>query len=131
MKNHRGFLVFIFAILALTLVACGQKSNPADVYWQYQKACSDGNFLEAEKFLEESARDRARTLGVCGFTHDAINTSEIANGRPERTFSTDPEANVDDNSASITWYDDQGNIATVLLIEINGEWKVTEAIWSR
>ncbi len=129
-KRILVFALLLFA-LTFTLAACGGQSDPYDVYTQYQKACSDGQFLEAEKLLEATAQDRARILGVCGFTHDAINTAEIANGLPERTYSAEPEVTTDDRMASIVWYDDQGNIATVILVNVDGEWKITDAIWSR
>jgi len=130
-KNHSVILFIAMSILALTLVGCGPKSDPEDVYWQYWKACSNGDFIAAEKFLEEAARDKAKTLGACGFAHDAINTVELANGRPDRVFEDDPEVSVIDNSASLTWFDTQGNLANVILIEIEGEWKLTEATWSK
>jgi hypothetical protein len=131
MKNRHLRYLLIFTILALVLVACGSQNNPKDVYTQYWEACSQGDFLEAEKFLEESARDKARTLGVCGFAHDAINTVELANGRPARNFPDGPEVSITDTTASLTWYDDQGHVANVVLVEIEGDWKLVEAVWSK
>jgi len=131
MKNQKLFLLIVFTILAGMLVACGPQNNPEDVYNQYWEACSKGDFLKAEKFLEETAREKARTLGVCGFAHDAINTVELADGRPTRNFPDPPEVTIIDNTASLTWYDDQGHVANVVLAEIEGEWKLIEAVWSK
>jgi hypothetical protein len=130
MKNQHLVMVLVLAILALILAGCSPLSAPEKVYWQYWEACADGEFADAEQFLTEDARDTARTLGSCAFTHDAINTSEAQKGNPPRTFSQDPNVNIRGKIASITWIDDQGNIANVTLVQINEEWKVTEASWS-
>jgi len=55
----------------------------------------------------------------------------VANGNPERTFSDGPEINQQEGAANLTWFDDTGNIATVIVVKIDGEWKVTDAVWSR
>jgi hypothetical protein len=130
LKNQHFVLVLVLAIFALTLAGCSSRSTPEKVYWQYWKACADGEFAAAEEFLTDDARDTARTLGSCAFTHDAINTSEAQKGNPPLTFSQDPNVNIRGEIASITWIDDQGNIANVVLVQINEEWKVTEASWS-
>ncbi len=131
MEKQRLLIVFIMVILAFTATGCGLKSGPEDVYWQYWDVCSEGKFTEAEQFISDNARETARTLGVCAFTHDAINTIEAANGNPPRTFSEQPEVYTQDNSSSLTWFDDQGNFATVILVKVDDSWKIVEATWSR
>lgn len=130
MQNRHFILVFTLAILTIAVTGCSQQSGPEEIYWQYWEACSNGEFNDAALFLSENARESSRQLGACGFTHDAINTIEAQKGNPLRTFSQDPQVNVQEKAASITWFDDQGNIATVILVLIEDEWKVTEATWS-
>jgi hypothetical protein len=130
MQNRYFTLVFTLVILVIALAGCSQQNDPEEVYWQYWEACSEGKFNEAALLLSENARETSRQLGACAFTHDAINTIEAQKGNPPRTFSQDPQVNVQEKAASIIWFDDQGNIATVILVLIEGEWKVTEATWS-
>jgi hypothetical protein len=130
MKNRLLVLGLTLAFLAVILAGCSQQTEPEEIYWQYYEACAEGSFNEATLLLSENARETSRILGACGFTHDAINTIELENGNPTRTFSEEPTVNLQDNIASITWFDDQGHIAIVTLVLIDGEWKVTEATWS-
>ena len=130
MKNRTFLFALIIVGLSFTLAGCQSKDAPEAIYWQYWEACVDGNFDLAKELLTEDAVVIANTLGVCAFTHDAINTFEAQKGNPPRTFSQDPMVNTRDKITSISWFDDQGNLATVTLVEINGEWKVTEAFWS-
>ena len=120
MNKRSIMLIFIFAMVAIVLVGCGSDSEPADAYWAYWEACSKGDFTTAEKHLTEDARERSKALGVCGFTHDAINTIEAAAGNPPRGFSEDPEVIAEENGATLTWYDDTGNLAMVTLILMDG-----------
>jgi len=131
MKNKPPLLVIAIAILVTLLVGCSSKTTGEDVYWQYFDACTNGDFKTAELLLAENTRDSARSLGACAFTHDAINTFEAQRGNQPRTFSQDPMVDAREKVTSLTWIDDQGNLASVILVEIDGEWKVTEATWSR
>ena len=129
-KQHlTGFFVLIIG--AFILVSCGSPKVGAErVYWEYWEACSDGKFSDAELHLSPDAKNRSDAVGVCGYTHDAINIVEISRGNPARTFSKDPEVITQENSASLTWIDDQGNIALVSLLKIDDTWKILDAIWS-
>jgi hypothetical protein len=132
MKNQHVLLTFLILIVfAFFATGCGSKSGPEEVYWQYWDACTEGKFSEAEKYISETARETARILGNCAFSHDAINTVEATNGNPPRTFSEDPEVTIQDAFSSLTWFDDQGNIATVTLVKTDDSWKIVEAFWSR
>jgi hypothetical protein len=130
MTNRLFTLLLTLMFLTILLAGCSQESKPEEVYWQYYEACSDGRFDDARQWLTETAVNTSRSLGVCAFTHDAINVSEAQKGNPLRTFSDDPTLNQQERLASLTWFDDQGNIASVVLVEVDGEWKVTEATWS-
>lgn len=125
------FLITLFTTQVFTMVSCRSKLTAEDTYWQYWDACTKGEFIQAKDFLTEEAVASATTLGVCAFTHDAINTIETQQGNPPRTFSQDPTVNEREGISSLTWVDDQGNLASVILVEVNGKWKVTEANWSR
>ena len=131
MKNKPTLLVLSITLLVFLLAGCNSKSPAEEVYWQYFEACTDGDFTTAKNLVAENSLSSAGDLGTCAFTHDAINTYEAQSGNQPRTFSQDPMVNAKEKVTSITWIDDQGNIATVILVEINGEWKVTEATWSR
>jgi hypothetical protein len=131
MKNKHLLLAFILITLAFLAAGCSSKTGPDDIYSQYWEACSEGKFRDAEEFIATNARDTTRTLGACAFTHDAINTIEIANGNPLRTFSDEPEVLTKGDLSSITWFDDQGNNATVVLVKVDETWKIIEATWSR
>jgi hypothetical protein len=131
MTNRSAVLILFVAVIVILLAGCGSDTGPADVYWAYWEACSNGDFIKAEKYLTEAARERSNALGVCGFTHDAINTIEAAAGNSPRGFSEDPELIAEENGATLTWYDDTGNLAMVSLILADGEWKVTDTIWSK
>lgn len=132
MKNLPTFLTIItlFTALVLTMVGCRSKITAEDTYWLYWEACTKGEFIRAKDFLTEEAIASATTLGVCAFTHDAINTIETQQGNPLRTFSQDPTVNEREGIASLTWVDDQGNLASVILVNVDEAWKVTEANWS-
>jgi len=130
MKNRFSIQLLFLASLIFLLSGCSQGGTPDEAYWQYFKACSEGKFDDARQLLTENARETSRSLGVCAFTHDAINTVEAQKGNPPRTFSEDPMVNVLETRASLTWIDDQGNLASVILVLIEEEWKVTEATWS-
>jgi len=130
MQNRYFILALSLVILSVLLAGCSQGNKPETVYWQYYEACSEGRFDDAKQNLADNAIETSRTLGVCAFTHDAINTSETQKGNPLRTFSKDPTMNEQGKIASLTWIDDQGNIASVILVLIEEEWKVTEATWS-
>ena len=128
--RSRILISSIILLTAILLVSCSQDSKPEVIYWQYYDACTEGRFDDARQKLTESAIENAQSLGVCAFTHDAINTSETQKGNPIRTFSEEPTLNEHEKMASLTWIDDQGNIASVILIQVEGDWKVTEATWS-
>jgi hypothetical protein len=137
MKKKTLLIFSISMALTLALTACGSQeetvdlTEPDDVYWAYFEACESQNLSQARVHLTESAKQRAQTLGVCSFTHDAINVVEQNQGNPVRTFSEDPELNVEDENASLTWIDDSGNLAFVVMAKENGEWKVMETHWSK
>lgn len=123
-----ALILMVFAFLA---AGCSSTPGPEEIYWQYWDACTAGRFSEAEKFLSESSSQAAISLGSCAFTHDAINTVEAANGNPPRTFSEDPEVTTKDDNSMLSWFDDQGNIAIVILRKENDTWKIVEATWSK
>ena len=131
MKIKHSLLILSLAILVFLLAGCQPKTPAEQAYWQYYEACNSGDFNAAQNFVAESSLNAMGTLGVCAFTHDAINTYEAQRGKPARTFSQDPEVQVHEQRASMTWVDDLGNLAIIQMSEINGEWKVTEATWSQ
>jgi len=131
MSIKRFILIVGFTILAVILVACGSDAEVTDAYWSYWKACSDGDFNNADDYLTDEAKLQSDVLGVCGFTHDAINTIEAAAGNPPRGFSSDPEVVLGDHTATLTWIDDTGNLAIVSLDLVNGAWKVRNTVWSK
>lgn len=128
--RNQNLISLLILLVTILLAGCNQDSKPEAVYWQYYDACTEGRFDDARQKLTESAIETSRSLGVCAFTHDAINTSETQKGNPVRTFSEEPTLNEHQKMASLTWIDDQGNIASVILIQVEGDWKVTEATWS-
>ncbi|MFO7943050.1 MAG: hypothetical protein R6U51_01940 [Anaerolineales bacterium] len=137
MKKKILLIVSISMALALALTACGSQTEttdltePDDVYWAYFEACSSQNPSQAEIHLTESAKQKAQTFGVCGFTHDSINTYEKKQGNPAWSFPEDPEVTVNEEAASLTWVDDKGNLAIVILFAENGKWKIQESRWSK
>lgn len=129
--RERFFIpVFILMTLAMLFTGCSQGDTPKEIYWQYYAACKEGRFDDASQKLAEGTLRTPNILGVCAFTHDAVNTIEAQKGNPPRTFSNDPKIVLTDEMASLTWIDDQGNIVTVTLILEEGDWKITEVIWS-
>lgn len=137
MEKKTSIIVSIVTALAVFLTACGSQTEqtkltePDDTYWAYYDACSNQNSSKAKEHLTESAKQKAQTLGVCGFTHDAINAYEKSQGNPVRTFSQDPELRVEEKLASLTWIDDMGNLAIVYLIRDEGDWKIRDSRWSK
>ncbi len=131
MKNQHGLLVVISIVFALLAGGCSSTPGPLDVYMLYWEACSEGNFAEAAQYLSENVRGSTGALGNCGFTHDAINTIEASSGNPPRIFSEDPEVSIIDNQSSIIWFDDQGNIAMIILVRADDSWAIVDATWSR
>ena len=132
MKIRFTKTLLILALFVLLLAACqstGAEMGPDETYWAYYEACESGRFGEAELLLTEDARAQKATIGICGFTHDAINEYERKNGRPERTFTEEPELTVNEDSAAMVWFDDQGNIANVILIK-EDVWKIARSVWS-
>lgn len=128
----RTLLFALFVVgLALILAGCKAQDQAEEVYWQYWQACTEGDFAAAKLLLAEDAVVTAETLGVCAFTHDAINTIEAQQGNPAHTFSSGPEINATEKVASLTWVDDQGNLAIVTLAAVDGTWKISHASWSR
>jgi hypothetical protein len=134
MDKKTSTFVLIVVLLSVFLVACGSNARPTEpdeIYWAYWEACSNQNLSEARTHLTEGAKQKAQTLGVCGFTHDAINTYEQNQGNPVRSFSEDPELTVQEEIASLTWIDDGGNLAIVIMVPENGEWKIYNSRWSK
>ncbi len=131
MKNRTFSILLILTILALALTACGSsKDDPEAVYWDYFQACENEKLIKAEGFLSPEAKSLAETIGVCGFTHDAINSIMAAQGGVIRSFSGDPEVQVQGDSAALTWFDDQGYLTTVFLKKVEGTWKILKTVWS-
>jgi hypothetical protein len=131
MNKQLVLLAAVFTALVILTSGCSSQTAPEKIYWQYFEACSQGNFSAAEEHLTENAKNAARTLGTCAFAHDAINTVEAANGNPPRTFSEDPTVNTIENRSSISWFDDQGNVAIVFLVMVDDSWKISDTTWSR
>jgi len=137
MKKKILLIVSISTVLTLALTACGSQretadlTKPDDVYWAYFEACASQNPSQARVHLTESAKQIAQTLGVCSFTHDAINVVEQNQGNPAWSFPEDPEVIVNEEAASLTWVDEKGNLAIVILVDENGKWKIKESRWSK
>jgi hypothetical protein len=131
MKNRTFLIASIVLGLAFILAGCKPEATVEDIYWDYWQACADGDFAAAKLLLSADAIAVSETLGVCAFTHDAINTVEAQQGNPARAFSQDPEINTRESVASLTWIDDQGNLAIVTLVAVDGGWKINQANWSR
>lgn len=130
MNTQVKALVFTLMVLVISLQGCSSETGPETTYWQYWKACSEGKFDKTKQFIAENVKPPAGALGSCGFTHDAINTIEASSGKPLRTFPHDPEVLIDERATSLTWIDDQGNITNVVLVYVEGKWKVTNTYWS-
>lgn len=123
-------VIATLTLLIFTMVACNPSRDAENTYWKYWDACTKGEFIQAKNFLTEEAIASATTLGVCAYTHDAINTIETQQGNPPRTFLQDPVVKEGEGIAFLTWIDDQGNLFTVTLVKVDGEWKITESNWS-
>jgi hypothetical protein len=130
MRNSTSKILLVALLFILLLSACQSAKNPDEVYWEYYEACQENRFEDAETFLTEEAQAQRATVGVCGFTHDAINDYLIERGQPTRTFSNEPELTAQEVRASLVWIDDTGNIASVTLLKTEDGWKVAESIWS-
>jgi hypothetical protein len=133
MKNRLSKILLITLLLALLLAACQSskaEEGPVEAYWAYYEYCENKQFESAEKYLDEEARAQIESIGVCGFTHDAINRIEANRAGAQRVFSDDPETNISDNSAVMNWIDDQGFLASVFLVKTEDGWKVAYTIWS-
>lgn len=133
MKNRLSMILLIVILLALLLAACQSpetQDGPAEAYWAYYEHCVNKQFDSAEKYLDEEARAQIRAIGVCGFTHDAINRVEAERGGTQRNFSDDPVTEISDNSAVMNWVDDQGYLASVYLVKTEDGWKVAYTVWS-
>ena len=134
MKNRLSKILLIAILLLLLLAACQStetEQGPADAYQAYYEACENRKYGTAELYLDEEAQAQIGAIGVCGFTHDAINRYESERGGTQRTFSEDPIVDVDGNSAVMSWVDDQGNLAIVHLIKTGDGWKVAYTVWSK
>lgn len=131
MKNRTLLFTLIVVVLATILAGCKAQASPEEVYWQYWQACADGDFAAAKLLLAEDAVAVAEGLGVCAFTHDAINTIEAQQGNPAHTFSSDPQVNTSEKVTSLTWVDDQGSLAIVTLVAVDGTWRISQTSWSR
>jgi len=131
MKIQHILWVLILLVIAFLAAGCSSTPGPEEVYWQYWDACTEGKFAQAERFLSKNAAQAAISLGKCAFTHDAINTVEAAQGNPPRTFSEEPEVTIKENNGMISWFDDQGNIAVVMMAKEDDSWKIVEATWSK
>lgn len=129
-RQLKFVLLFILGLLAPLSSGCDQQTKPEKYYQKYYEACAQGKFDEAASYLAENARETSSTLGSCAYTHDAINTIEAQKGNPPLTFTQDPLVKIQETTAYMTWFDDQGNTALVSLILVDGEWKITDAIWS-
>jgi len=133
MKNHLLKVLLISIFLVLSLVACQSaepEEGPAESYWSYYEYCENKQFETAERYLDEEARAQKAAIGVCGFTHDAINRYEAERGGTERTFSEEPVTEISENSAVMSWVDEQGYLAIVHLIKTEDGWKVANTVWS-
>ena len=125
-----GLLVALFLLLIAACQAGDSQAGVLETYEAYYAACETGDFEAAKNFLSEDAQEKATVLGVCAFTHDAINEYAASQGQALRTFSEAPEVEENETSAAIGWYDDQGNIASVFLHKTEDGWKIIDAIWS-
>jgi hypothetical protein len=134
MKNRIPKILLISTLFILLLAACQSapsEKSPDEVYWEYYQACQENRFETAEKLLTEGARAQRATVGVCGFTHDAINDYLKSQGETtERIFSEEPELTTQEDEAFLTWVDDTGNIANVILVKTDDGWKVDQTVWS-
>ena len=133
MKNRLSKILLIAVLLLLLLAACQsseKEEGPADAYWSYYEHCVNKQFDSAEKYLDEEAKAQIQAVGVCGFTHDAINRIEAERGGTARVFSDDPVTEINGNSAVMRWIDDQGYLASVYFVETEDGWKVVYTVWS-
>jgi hypothetical protein len=131
MRNRLSKILIIAILLVLLLTACqSAEEGPAAAYWGYFESCENGKYESAGLFLDEEAKLQIESIGVCGFTHDAINRYEIERGGTERIFSEEPILDIDGNMAVMTWVDDQGKVAIVQLINTGDGWKIAQAVWS-
>ncbi len=134
MKKQLIAPIVLIALLAILATGCKSKeTGPLEAYQAYWEACEASQFATAKQYLAEEAQAKTDALGICGFTHDAINTILAASGDELRTFSEAPEVSIQEDfgTAGITWFDDQGNIAQVALVKVDGNWKIIESQWSR
>lgn len=133
-KNKFILLILILMLIIPILTACkgeeAPKDDPASAYWAYYAACQERKFETARSYLTEDAQQRATSTGVCSFTHDAVNEFQPLPDGSDRTFSADPEVIVEEDKAAMTWLDDQGNVALILLRHTDTGWKITEITWS-
>jgi hypothetical protein len=133
MKNKIQKILAIAFILVLLLAACQSaetEQGPAEAYESYYEYCQTAQYELAEGYLSEEARAQVAVIGVCGFTHDAINQIEAERGGVERVFSDDPEILINENSAVMTWIGEQGYLAIIRLFNIEDGWKVVDTTWS-
>lgn len=135
MQNRISKILLLLILMLLSLAACQSQSaeteeGPTAAYWGYYEACENGKYDSAESLLAEAAKAQIDAVGVCGFTHDAINRVDAGSSGMERTFTDDPVLDTSGKRAVMTWIDDQGNLAIVNLIKDAEGWKVAYTIWS-
>ena len=133
MKNRLSKILLFSLLLVLLLAACQSsqpEEGPAEAYWAYYEYCENKEYEAAEKYLNEESRAQIGAIGVCGFTHDAINRIEAERNGTQRVFSDNPETDINENSAVMSWVDDQGYLAIVHLVKTEDGWKVAYTVWS-
>jgi hypothetical protein len=133
MKKNIQIILPLTFLLVLLLTACqGMQSEqgPTEAYQSYYEHCQSEQYELAEGYLSEDARTQVAVIGVCGFTHDAINRIEAERGGIQRVFSEDPEFEINEDSAVMSWIDDQGYLAIVHLLNTEDGWKVAYTVWS-
>ena len=131
MNHNLSKILLLALLLVLALAACqSDESRPEAAYQAYYQACEESKYDSAAEYLTDEAQKRIDSIGVCGFTHDAINRYEVARGGTERVFAEEPVVDSDETNAAITWIDDQGKIAIVQLMKTGGGWKIKQTVWS-
>jgi hypothetical protein len=132
MNTSFSKITLILMLLAVLLAGCGGigEKGPEEAYWAYHEACQSGAYETAQQFLTAEARKRSLIIGVCSFAHDAVSDTDIANGITERTFSTDPEVNIAEDAAVLTWIDDMGIIVSIFMEKTENGWMVAEILRS-
>jgi hypothetical protein len=134
-KNFNRIIIFTL-LIGVVLAACGSAEeteeirNPVDVYWEYWNYCVSGKEEKAELLLTNNAKDVGERFGVCSFMHDYSLVIGQFPGYNELLLDftdIEPEVHIDDDSATLIWAPNEGMVtAVIVLLNVDGEWKIDE-----